>query len=238
MKIPRFDTAAIKAARSIPDVLAARGWPLDKSSDGWRGPCPVHKGEDKTAFHVLPDGRWCHCFTQCGRVGDVIALVRALDSLTFKQACVALGGTEISTNLPRPKHTPPTPAPPLPELNAAKRKEMIEMAERLASDPGLIESLARSRGWDRATISMLAWTHALGWTEVEAGADGAICFIYPNAVKVRGLWRDGDSWRWHRPDGSKDILWIWRGWPWNALELWREDRLRLPRTPRGYPHRR
>ncbi|MFN0126049.1 MAG: toprim domain-containing protein [Verrucomicrobiales bacterium] len=105
---------------------------------------------------------------------------------------------------------------------------MAELADRLAQDEVLCHSLASSRGWEAPTISALANTRSLGWLDGDGKADGYICFLYPNSVKTRALWRDGGPWRWSRPDGTRHIRWHWNGWPWNKLEVWRENKLGDP----------
>jgi phage/plasmid primase-like uncharacterized protein len=78
MKRERFDLDAIKRAISVPSVLAAHGLPAAR-----RGACPIHGGDNRSAF-VCDDERW-HCWTQCGG-GDVIALVEKLHGFSFVEA--------------------------------------------------------------------------------------------------------------------------------------------------------
>ena len=222
-----YDPEAIRARVLIPDLLAAKGWPLKKSADGWRGGCPVHQGDNREAFHVTRDGMHWHCFTNCQTGGDVISLARALDGTSFSEACKSLGGRADVVTAPIIHAPRPAPEPePLPSLDDAKRSEMQRLAERLANDEQLCADIAGSRGWEPATISALAHTCALGWMDHHREGDGALCFLYPRSVKTRVLWKDGTGWRWHRPDNEKRVSWLWTGWAWNGCELWREDRLR------------
>lgn len=235
-----FDVGAIRLANPISRFLQKRGIELrGGGASGWRCSCPVHNGDNREAFHVLADDQHWHCFTgDCGS-GDIFDLVMAMDGITFKDACAHLGGKEqtTTTSTPRTAPKPKPPPPPLPELDSNKRAEMQAMAARLRGDGELIASIAASRGWEPATISALASTGALGWIdempEGFARADGVVCFIYPHAVKVRGLWRKDGSWQWSRPDGDRLIRWAWRDWPWNKVELWREDMLRRPMRGRA-----
>jgi len=60
----------------------------EDSSGGFRGPCPIHKGKDKTAFSVFKKGgAWMwHCHTECNEGGDVIKFVRKLNDVEFPAA--------------------------------------------------------------------------------------------------------------------------------------------------------
>lgn len=78
MRRARFNLEAIKRAATVPSVLAAHG-----VSPARRGCCPIHGGDNRSAF-ACDDERW-HCFTQCGG-GDVIALVQRLRGCTFVEA--------------------------------------------------------------------------------------------------------------------------------------------------------
>ena len=65
-----------------------------KHQTGWHSACPIHRGDNKTAFSVwVEDGKqkW-HCFTKgCGG-GDIIDYVMARDRVDLKRACEILGG--------------------------------------------------------------------------------------------------------------------------------------------------
>jgi hypothetical protein len=70
-----------------------------KHQTGWHSPCPIHHGDNPTAFSVwVEDGKqkW-HCFTRdCGG-GDVIDYVIARDRVDLKRACEILGGNQPMT---------------------------------------------------------------------------------------------------------------------------------------------
>ena len=72
-----------------------------KHTTGWNSHCPIHNGDNKTAFSVwIEDGKqkW-HCFTKdCGS-GDVIDYVMARDHVDLKRACEILGGTQPITSM-------------------------------------------------------------------------------------------------------------------------------------------
>jgi anti-sigma regulatory factor (Ser/Thr protein kinase) len=60
-------------------IVERAGAKLKKSGKGYRGACPLHGGEDPTAFHIYTgkDGRlrW-HCHTECSAGDDAIDFVR------------------------------------------------------------------------------------------------------------------------------------------------------------------
>lgn len=86
--LPSFDE--IKARVSIEHVLAARGIHLRRRGNRLVGPCPVHQGDNPTAFSVdRARGLW-YCFSGCRRGGDVIELVRLLDGVTHREAASRL----------------------------------------------------------------------------------------------------------------------------------------------------
>ena len=55
-----------------------RGIVLKRKGNEFRGRCPIHNGNSPDSFAVYPDtGRW-HCYSECGRGGDVIDLEQLL----------------------------------------------------------------------------------------------------------------------------------------------------------------
>jgi hypothetical protein len=228
---------AVRDLRPIAEYLESCGHPLRHTVEGWRGRCPIHRGENPTTFHVSPDGRLWHCFRGCGG-GDLIELIRRMEGISFGSACARLGA---QSGHPGPLARLKKQRLELPPLNSDRQREMDGLCERLARDRCLQEQLAESRNWELPTISSLACPTStsprgtLGWLPRAADGDGGLCFIYPNSIKVRPLYRDPKArggWKWHRPDGSKSPFWFWKGWPWNGVELWREDRLETSPIPR------
>lgn len=84
--------AQIRETLTVRDVLRSAG--VDMPGRG-RMVCPVHQGDNPTAFSIFDAGRRWHCHTRCGTGGDVIDLAAALHSLSTRDAirhCAALGG--------------------------------------------------------------------------------------------------------------------------------------------------
>jgi DNA primase catalytic core len=71
------------------DLVQKAGASLQKSGQGLRSACPLHKGRNKTAFSVFTDDagiqRW-HCHTDCNAGGDAIEFVKRWRGMDFKEA--------------------------------------------------------------------------------------------------------------------------------------------------------
>jgi len=76
-----YDLAALRSVVTIPELLAGVG--VAVPSRGKRIACPVHRGDNPSAFSF--DEHRFRCFG-CDAHGDVFDLARALHSLTFPQA--------------------------------------------------------------------------------------------------------------------------------------------------------
>ena len=86
-----FNFKWLKSQINIQQVLAA--YQLDgrlkHKNDSLYGPCPLHQGNNPTAFRVnLTRGLW-HCFTHCGG-GDIVELVRHIENSSYQQAAKSL----------------------------------------------------------------------------------------------------------------------------------------------------
>lgn len=83
-----LDILTLKASVSIPALLHARGLLHLMSRHGNRlvGPCPIHHGDNPSAFSVDLQRNLWYCFSACQTGGDVIDLVRRLDGLGFREA--------------------------------------------------------------------------------------------------------------------------------------------------------
>jgi len=77
-------------------VTLAGGKP-EKTSGRYSCACPIHGGDNDTAFSIYFEGRWkWHCFTRdCGG-GDAISFVMAWQKLKFVEACEFILGERIS----------------------------------------------------------------------------------------------------------------------------------------------
>lgn len=96
----------------IPSVLVAAGvLGLRRRGDRLVGPCPIHGGDNPTAFSVdLRLNRW-YCFTGCSAGGDVVDLVRRLHHVGFQDAAAILGGLSAHGTAPVAAARASEPAP-------------------------------------------------------------------------------------------------------------------------------
>jgi DNA primase len=87
-----FTFKYLKARVSIAAVLQDKGLitTFRKRADQLVGPCPLHGGDNPNAFVINLSKNIWHCFTQCNAGGDVVALVRRLDSKTYRQSAAYL----------------------------------------------------------------------------------------------------------------------------------------------------
>lgn len=81
----RIDFRTLKEQIFLQDVLAYYGIILRRQGRERVGPCPIHHGDNRTAFHVnLVKNRW-YCHTRCGG-GDVIDFVPLKEQCTLREA--------------------------------------------------------------------------------------------------------------------------------------------------------
>lgn len=106
--------ADLKARVRIPQMLAALG--LDSGfrmvGSRWVGPCPIHGGDNRTAFVVHSEKNVWFCFTRCGG-GDSLALAYHLCGQSWPR--VARWLAQLVGQIPtfeRPAGVSPRPAPP------------------------------------------------------------------------------------------------------------------------------
>lgn len=86
-----FDFKWLKSKINIHQVLSAYRLDghLKQKNDTLYGPCPLHHGNNPTAFRVdLTRGLW-NCFTHCGG-GDMVELVRRIENSSHQQAARSL----------------------------------------------------------------------------------------------------------------------------------------------------
>ena len=133
----KTDTASINAQIDIRATAEAAG--AEFRGDSSR--CPVHGGDNSTAFHVFADGKAWKCFThenECNRYGyDGIALLRALNGWTFAQTVENYTRAEQDVN--------PLEAARRAAENA-KRIER-ELQEKIEQAQKVVEELRRARRW-------------------------------------------------------------------------------------------
>ena len=82
-----MDFKQIKEKLKIKDVLAYYGLldGLKESGIRIRGACPIHKGDNKTAFNADIEKNLYYCFTR-HHGGSVIDLIMEIERIPFKEA--------------------------------------------------------------------------------------------------------------------------------------------------------
>lgn len=88
-KFPRLDIDALLSTVNLEEIAEHAGTKLHRSGGEMRGICPLHKGDNATAFSVYTDAnghqRW-RCYTQCDTGGDAIDFVQRWRGLDFMGA--------------------------------------------------------------------------------------------------------------------------------------------------------
>ena len=94
----------LKQVVSIASVLAAKGLihHFKKKGDHLCGPCPVHGGDNPSAFVVSLSKNLWHCFTGCNTGGDVVQLAQLLNQSTYAQTAQYLASLAGSLTIPSP----------------------------------------------------------------------------------------------------------------------------------------
>ena len=85
----RLNLHVILSRVNLEDIAQQAGTKLHRAGNDWRGKCPLHKGDNPTAFSVyVGEGgyeRW-HCHTKCDAGGDAIDFVQRWQGLDFMGA--------------------------------------------------------------------------------------------------------------------------------------------------------
>ena len=105
----------LKSRVGIGAILSCYGLDLHlkRRGDQLFGPCPLHDGDNQTAFRVnLRRGLW-RCFTACGG-GDTVELIRKIERCSYGEAARHL--QRIAAGSPK---TPPVISPALPSPERA-----------------------------------------------------------------------------------------------------------------------
>ena len=122
-----FDFDLIQAAHPLAEFCESRGIELRKRGFVRQGLCPLHE-EDSASFTVYPDNHY-YCFG-CGRHGDVVDLLAALDQLSIKDAAHKLSAS--SSGPESASRQSKQPVKPY-ELTNEDIERMASAAHRLAA---------------------------------------------------------------------------------------------------------
>lgn len=87
-----LDFRRLKRIVSIEKVLASKGLldQLRRRGAQLVGPCPIHRGDNPSAFTVHRERNIWRCFTGCDAGGDVVELARRLEGGSYSAAATCL----------------------------------------------------------------------------------------------------------------------------------------------------
>ena len=90
----KIDYAALKESIPLRMVLEqyCGDWLPGNVSGKWRASCPIHRGDNPSAFAVNEDDNVWHCFV-CGRGGSVLDFVAAIEGISIGEAAERLQET-------------------------------------------------------------------------------------------------------------------------------------------------
>lgn len=133
--------------------------PIHRNAGEHVGPCPVCGGKDR--FSINTKKRVWHC-RGCGRGGDIVDLVRHLDSLSFAEAIARL-----TNEMPEPERQGrPAEAKPASDDEARNLRSAARIVAELVPVKGSAGEtyLRKVRKIDTAAIAdVLARVDAIGW---------------------------------------------------------------------------
>ena len=190
-----LDFQHLKRQVGIGQILSAYGLDtrLKRTGDTLRGPCPLHGGDNPTAFSVnLRRDLW-RCFTgECG-AGDVVELVRRIERCSYPQAARHLqriAGTQ--TPPPLTVTTHPTTAPRTPAFRPFRRRIPLDpRVPFLQRDKGIsITTAARFEAGRAERSAMLRGTVAVRLHDLH-GRPLGYCGrrLDPETARRQGKWR-------------------------------------------------
>src|SRR5437899_1280949 len=82
------DFRAVKRQVSMVQILEHYGLmsQMHRDGDSITGACPIHEGNNKTAFRVSISKNCWNCFSRCGRGGNVLDFVCKKEKVSLLQA--------------------------------------------------------------------------------------------------------------------------------------------------------
>ena len=132
-----LDFRTLKRTVTIEQVLRSRGVFASMRRRGHRivGPCPVHGGDNPTAFVVVPRRQLWYCFTQCCAGGDVVELVRRLDGTGYRATAIELA--RLAGMAPLVEHVVPNARTPTRPFRAFSRRLPLDAAAPFLAAKGI-----------------------------------------------------------------------------------------------------
>ena len=170
----RVDTAALKLAHPIAEVVARYGVELKRQGRAMVGRCIFHPDSGRPNLYIYADSESWRCY-RCGIGGDVLAFVMRAENIGFREAVDRLTGGRQGPVRPVPRPAPaPRPASKGPEERTAEELAVLQAATNfyhfnLLAEPRALDYLAQ-RGISLAT----AREYRLGY----AAGDQLLAFLH------------------------------------------------------------
>ena len=160
----RIDTAALKRAHAVEDVIARYGIELKRQGRALVGRCPFHADGGRPNLHVFAATQTWWCF-RCCVGGDVLKFVMLAEEIGFREAVDRLGGVACPSLRATPRQLTRPPAAAHEgcdtEGPAVLGAALTLYHNNLLSEPRALAYLSR-RGLDMSTIVNCRLGYAAG----------------------------------------------------------------------------
>ena len=134
------DIEYILSKFDLVQLVEQAGSPMKKYSADWRGPCPIHKGQDKTAFSVYNESgkQKFKCFSGDCPSGDIVDFYMAWQNVDYKTAMRYFMGDV-------------KPDPSMMTKIAAEHAERTErrLKETIEAAQKVLKELQEARAWEK-----------------------------------------------------------------------------------------
>jgi DNA primase len=160
----RIDTAALKLAHPIEEVVARYGIELTRQGHAFVGRCPLHVDQGRPNLHVFASTQSWFCF-RCALGGDVVKFVMLVEGIGFRAAVEHLADPTLGPVRVSPKQlsrpTSRASGGRDPEELAVLQAAVSLYHHTLLAEPRALAYLD-SRGLDRTTIERCRLGYAPG----------------------------------------------------------------------------
>ena len=162
----RVDTASLKLAHPIAEVVARYGVELKRQGRAMVGRCIFHTDNGRPNLYVYGDSESWRCY-RCGIGGDVLAFVMHAENIAFREAVDRLTGGWLGPVRPASRPAPALrPASKGPEERTAEELAVLQAAtnlyhSNLLAEPRALDYLAQ-RGISLATARECRLGYAAG----------------------------------------------------------------------------
>jgi DNA primase len=162
----RVDTAVLKLAHPIAEVVARYGVELKRQGRAMVGRCIFHPDTGRPNLHIYADSESWRCY-RCGVGGDVLAFVMRAENIAFREAADRLTGGCLGPVRPTSRPAPALrPASKGPEERTTEELAVLQGVtnfyhSNLLAEPRALDFLAQ-RGISMATARECRLGYAAG----------------------------------------------------------------------------